>query len=343
MNDIQDRLAAFAAAVDAAMRRLLTSSPTYDGLYGMLRYHLGWVDRTLAPIEAPSGKKLRPGLCLLVAEALSGNWTPALPMATAVELVHNFSLIHDDIEDRSRLRRFRETVWAIWGEAHAINAGDAMLILAELALLEEPAALPPEIALGALARLNRTCRALCEGQYLDMCWEQEPWVSVDQYLEMIERKTARLFQCSAELGAFAVGASPIAQEQCAAYGSALGMAFQAVDDLLGVWGPEVETGKTADLDIANRKKTLPVVLGLSREAPSPARDRLRELLSLDRRLTPAETAEATRALEVLGAREEATAMARRFRAQALAALEHPAVSAHAEPLREFLHTALPSV
>jgi geranylgeranyl diphosphate synthase type I len=121
------------------------------------------------------------------------------------------------------------------------------------------------------------------------------------------------------------------------------MAFQIVDDLLGVWGPEAETGKTADLDVANRKKSLPVVLGLSAETPSPQRDRLRELFALDRQLTPEETAEATHALEALGVREETTTIARRFRAQALNELDHPAVRARSDLLREFLATALPLV
>jgi geranylgeranyl diphosphate synthase type I len=343
VNDVQSRLAAYAAAVDTAMKQLLASQTSYDGLYAMLGYHLGWLDRSMTPVDGASGKKLRPGLCLLIAESLGGDWRPAVPAAAALELVHNFSLIHDDIQDQSPLRRYRETVWAVWGEAQAINAGDAMLIVAEQALLERPGSLPPEIVVGALARLNRTCRALCEGQFLDMRWEHEASITVEQYVTMIERKTARLFECSAELGAFVVGASEAAQRQCAAYGSALGMAFQVADDLLGVWGPEAETGKTADLDIANRKKSLPVVLGLSAEAPSPERDLLRELFSLDRRLTPEETAEATRALEGLGVREETTAIARRFRAQALGELDHPSVRSHADLLRAFLATALPIV
>ncbi len=323
------------------MRKLVTAAPAFDELTTMLRYHLGWVDRAGAPIEGGSGKRLRPGLCLLVAESLHGEWQPALPAAAALELVHNFSLIHDDIQDRSHLRRFRETVWSIWGEAQAINAGDAMLIIAEQALLE--AALAPEVTVGALTLLNRTCRALCEGQYLDMRWEHERSIGVEQYVEMIERKTARLFQCAAELGALSVGASSAAQRQCAAYGSALGMAFQVVDDLLGVWGPEAETGKTASLDITTRKKTLPVVLGLASATASPERERLHELYGLDRDLTAEETAEAARALETLGVREETTAIARRFRAQALSELDHPAIRSHADLLREFLATALPNV
>jgi len=343
LNDFEARLGGYAGAVEEAMRQLVTATPAYDELTTMLRYHLGWVDRTGAPFESGSGKRLRPGLCLLVAESLNGDWRPALPAAAALELVHNFSLIHDDIQDRSNLRRFRETVWAVWGEAQAINAGDAMLIIAEQALLEARPALAPDIAVGSLTRLNRTCRALCEGQFLDMRWEHETSITVEQYIEMIERKTARLFQCSAELGALSVGASAAAQRQCAAYGSALGMAFQVVDDLLGVWGPEAETGKTASLDITTRKKTLPVVLGLSAPAPSPDRERLRELFALERELTPEETAEATRSLEALGVREETTTIARRFRAQALSELDHPSIRARAGLLREFLATALPNV
>jgi geranylgeranyl diphosphate synthase type I len=343
LNDVETRLVAYASVVEEAMRQLVTGASAADELTTMLRYHLGWVDRFGAPVEGGAGKRLRPGLCLLVAESLHGDWQPALPAAAALELIHNFSLIHDDIQDRSHLRRFRETVWAVWGEAQAINAGDAMLIIAEQALLEAKPALAPQIAVGSLQRLNRTCRVLCEGQYLDMHWERETSITVEQYIEMIERKTARLFQCSAELGALGVGATAAAQRQCAAYGSALGMAFQVVDDLLGVWGPEAETGKTASLDIATRKKTLPVVLGLASPAPSPDRERLRELFALDRELSPDETTEATAILEALGVREETTTIARRFRAQALRELDHPSVRARADLLREFLATALPNV
>ena len=342
MSDLERRLGTYGAAVDEAAERLLVSLPEFQSMYDMHRYHLGWLDQSMSRIVGPPGKKLRPALCLLVAESIATDWGPALPAATAVELVHNFSLIHDDIQDNSPLRRFRPAVWSLWGIAQGINAGDALLIVAEQALLEAEPPLHSEVALGALRLLNATCRALCEGQYLDMLWENEPVVTVEQYLEMIERKTARLFQCAAELGAFCVGAGPYVQAQVGRFASALGLAFQAADDLLGIWSPEAETGKTADLDVANRKKTLPVVLGLA-APPSAESDQLHALFRLDRLLTAEETFEATTILENLGAREQATGRARAYRDAALQELRQVPVPTGASILEEFVTTVLPSV
>lgn len=342
MSTLAARVAEYAAAVDADAERLLRSSATYRAMYDMHRYHLGWLDRSMAPVQGPPGKKLRPSLCLLVAECVAGDWRAALPAATAVELIHNFSLIHDDIQDNSSLRRFRPTVWSIWGIPQGINAGDALLIVAEQALTDAHPPLRPEVALGALRLLNATCRGLCEGQYLDMLWEREPAVTVEQYLEMIDRKTARLFQSAAELGAFCAGASPDVQQRFGRFASALGLAFQAADDLLGIWSPEAETGKPADLDVANRKKSLPVVLGLAAPA-SRTSDRLRELFRLDRLLTPGETNEATAILEELGARDQATARARGYRDEAVGILDELTPSKDVTALNEFVATALPRV
>jgi geranylgeranyl diphosphate synthase type I len=305
----------------------------------MARYHLGYLDESMAAIEAPSGKRLRPALCFLVTEAGCGDWRPALPAAVALELVHNFSLVHDDIQDESLLRRFRPTVWARWGRAQGINVGDAILILAEQALIESDG-LDPRARLAALKLLNRACRDLCEGQYLDLLWESQLDVSVAEYLDMIDRKTARLFQCSAELGALCAGVSVSVQAEFAAFGRALGLAFQIADDLIGAWGPEAATGKTADLDVANRKKTLPAVLGLAARASSVA-ERLRGLFALDRRLTTEETAEATSLLESLGARDQTVAYARRFQSEALDGLDHLAAHHDVTALRDFAGAILP--
>lgn len=340
MTALEVRLSTYVTAVDADIERLFSTRAQYRALYDMLRYHLGWLDASPWALPGVSGKRLRPALCLLVADALGKRWNGALPSAVAVELVHNFSLVHDDIEDQSALRRHRPTVWSKWGMAQGINAGDALLILAEQALAEA-AGMEPAVAIEALRLLNRACRGLCEGQHLDLLWENEASVSVDQYLEMIERKTARLFECAAQLGALCAGASWEAQRQSALFGSSLGMAFQALDDLLGVWGPEAETGKTADLDVANRKKTLPVVLGLS--APDSLEAyRLRALFSLDRQLTPTETAEATGFLEQLGVRECAIDYVRRYRDEALAHLDHPSVRDRSSELRAFTEAMLPA-
>jgi geranylgeranyl diphosphate synthase, type I len=335
---VEDRFSQFSLAVDNLTRELLVSQPQYDGLYDMLRWHVGWIDEQGTPVNALAGKKLRPALCLLVAEAVDGDWRLALPAAASVELIHNFSLIHDDIEDQSSLRRHRTTVWARWGLAHGINAGDAVLILAQQALIEHA---PAESALAALRILNRACRGLCEGQYLDMLWEKGPVVTVDEYLEMIERKTARLFQTSAELGALAGGATDEEREGFGAFGSSLGLAFQVVDDLLGVWAPEIETGKTAALDIATKKKAIPAILALSKAGPQV--ERFRALYNLDRQLTPEETAEAIDILDGLGIREETTAFASRYRLEALERLDGLSERPEVAPLRDFLVATLPNV
>lgn len=325
-------------AVDAFVERLLPTSPQFQGLYDMFRYHVGWLDPSLRRIEGPAGKKLRPTLCLLVADALGEGWERSIPAAAAVELVHNFSLVHDDIEDRSALRRYRETLWTVWGDAQAINVGDAVLVLAQRALAEAET-LPAEVGLQALRLLNQACLGLCEGQYLDLLWERETSVTVEQYLEMIERKTARLFECAAELGALSSGASADAQRQAALFGSSLGMAFQAVDDLLGVWSPEAETGKPGELDLASRKKSLPAVLGLAAPVSAEA-DRFRALFRLDRQLSADETNEARRLLDHLGIHEPAAAYARRYHDEALLHLDHPAVRDQAQPLVEFAEMTL---
>jgi len=333
----ESELAQRLEAVDAAVEMVLPNTPQFAGLYDMLRYHVGWIDRSLRRVEAPAGKKLRPTLCLMVADTLGEGWERAVPAAAAVELVHNFSLVHDDIEDRSPLRRYRETVWTVWGEAQAINVGDAILVLAQRAL-SEAETVPGETRLEALRLLNASCLGLCEGQYLDLLWERESSVTVDEYLEMIERKTARLFQCSAELGALCGGGSADAQRQAALFGQSLGLAFQAVDDLLGVWAPEDATGKTAELDLASRKKSLPAVLGLAE--PSDEGGRLRTLYGLGRHLTPDETAEAKDLLERMGIHERASAYAQRYHEEAVMHLDHPAVRGRADALIEFANATL---
>jgi geranylgeranyl diphosphate synthase type I len=333
------RLAGYIAAVDAEIERLCSATPRYSALYDMLRYHLGWLDARLTPAERAPGKRLRPALCLLIADTLGNGWRAALPAAVAVELVHNFSLVHDDIEDRSPLRRHRPTVWATWGIPHGINAGDALHVLAQQALVEADD-LEPSLVVDALRVLNRASRAVCEGQYLDLLWESEPPVSVDDYLEMIERKAARLFECAAQLGALYSGANSEVQRQAALFGNSLGMAFQALDDIIGAWGNETETGKSADLDIASRKKTLPVALAVS-GPDSPDRRRLKELFCLARELDPEETAEARGLLEKLGAREQAAQYVQRHRDEALAHLRHPLIGERASTLEEFARSMLP--
>jgi geranylgeranyl diphosphate synthase type I len=232
-----------------------------DEYYNMLAYHLGWTD------SGGGGKRIRPLLCLLACAAAGGDWRQALPLAAAVELIHNFSLIHDDIQDNSPLRHGRPTIWSRWGQAQAINAGDAMFTLAFLAPHRlSDLGVPPETTLAALAELKRTCLGLTQGQYLDMAFERRQRVTVDEYLSMIEKKTAVLIAASTYLGACIAGADPSRLDDYYHFGLNLGLAFQLQDDLLGIWGDPAVTGKSAASDLEKRKKSLPVVYGLERSA-----------------------------------------------------------------------------
>ena len=196
--------------VEAEMRAILSSpSAPFEPLYGMMHYHLGWVDAAFKPRHAYPGKLVRPSLLLLSCEAVGGDWEAALPAAAAVELLHNFSLIHDDIEDDSLTRRGRPTVWSLWGIAHAINVGDIMFSHAYHAISRlHTNGVATERVRTAYGLLNEACVSLCQGQYLDLAFEREAEVDVALYLQMIEKKTASLIACSSEMGALVGGASP---------------------------------------------------------------------------------------------------------------------------------------
>ena len=246
--------------LEAELRNALAGHDSLARFYGMMQYHMGWLDADLKPIQASGGKRLRPLLCLLTCEAVGGQIKHALPAAAAIELLHNFSLIHDDIEDVSATRRHRMTVWKLWGKAHGINCGDGMFAAAFLSLAHLcDRGVPVERALDAQRIVVETCLRLTEGQYLDMAFETQMGVDMDGYLQMIGGKTAALIACSARLGALLGGASDEAIEAYAAFGQNLGLAFQVIDDILGIWGREAETGKSARADILTHKKTLPIV------------------------------------------------------------------------------------
>ncbi len=262
---IQDYFGRYLPLIEAEMRRVIGGEEgLYAGHYGMLRYHMGWVDARMQPAVVNSGKRIRPVVCLLACEAAGGSVNDALPAAAAVELLHNFSLIHDDVEDDSPTRRHRPTVWALWGVPQAVNAGDAMFTLARLAL-HGLAGRPVSaaVAMDACTVFDYACLRLTEGQYLDMSFEGRLDVTVDEYVGMIGGKTAALLSASLELGALIGGASPATRQHVAEFGRSLGLAFQMEDDILGIWGNEAVTGKSAASDILTRKKSLPVVYALA--------------------------------------------------------------------------------
>lgn len=238
--------------------------PDAEGFATQMRYPLGWVDEHNRPYEHTTGKRIRPLLLLLATEAAGGDWQTALPAAAAVELLHNFSLIHDDIEDDSPMRHGRPTVWQVWGRANAINAGDALFALAHSALNQLRAA--PEIVLKVWSIFNRTCLDLTRGQYLDMRFEHQETVSVAEYLSMISGKSAALVSACAEIGALIGSGSEATAAHFAEFGKNLGIAFQIRDDILGIWGEVEVTGKSIATDVLSRKKSLPVLYGLSQSA-----------------------------------------------------------------------------
>jgi len=217
-------------------------------------YHFGWTEADGTPCSSDGGKAVRPTLTLLGARAVGAEPARAVPAAVAVELVHNFSLLHDDLMDGDTQRRHRTTVWAQWGPATAILAGDALLALSQEVLLEVPGPTGP----AAARTLAVATRELIRGQVQDMAFEGRPEVTVDQVLAMAEGKTAALLSAAACLGAVLVGAPQDHVDALADYGRHLGLAFQLVDDVLGIWGDPTITGKPARSDLRARKTSLPV-------------------------------------------------------------------------------------
>ncbi len=262
-------------AVEKELQRLVArlDAPRTALFHEMLTYHLGWTGEGAGP--AATGKRLRPLLLLLTCAAVSetGNqkeeqgeeaWLAALPAAAAVELIHNFSLVHDDIQDNSALRRGRPTVWKKWGVPQAINAGDALFILAQLALLELENRLPPAIVLRASRILQEACLALCNGQFLDLDYQEHADLTLEDYWPMVAGKTAALFSACAHLGALLGGADEALQEAYRNFGHYLGLAFQVQDDYLGIWGEEALLGKSTASDLMEGKKSFPVLCGLEK-------------------------------------------------------------------------------
>ncbi|MEE9248432.1 MAG: polyprenyl synthetase family protein [Dehalococcoidia bacterium] len=264
-------------------------------LYDMQRYHMGWVDEEGGPFDGP-GKCLRPLMCLLACEAVGGVWQKALPAATALELVHNFSLIHDDIQDGDTERRHRPTVWHRWGMAQGINAGDSMRGLGTLAILKGSTEHhPPCRVLAALEALENASLEMIEGQYLDISYEHQTSITIDEYLDMVSKKTGALMECSFYLGALLGTDNPDTVESLRRCGRELGLVFQIRDDTLGVWGVEECIGKSVASDIRRKKMCLPVVYAL--QTASGADQQYLHRLYEDRR--PAQDEEVDEVLAIL--------------------------------------------
>lgn len=252
------------AAIDRELRTCVDDSLSGypDEFTAMFTYQLGWTGGS--PSQKSQGKRIRPLLVLLACHAVGGDWQKALPAAAAVELLHNFSLIHDDIQDRSDTRRGQPTVWVKWGEALAINAGDAMLTVSHLSLMRLNNHFNSSTMIKAVQILQEACLNLTRGQFLDISFEEEPNLPLDLYWQMIEGKTSSLLSACLALGTLLGGGDDILRKTMAEFGTQVGRAFQVQDDYLGIWGDAFLTGKSATGDLESRKKTYPVLLGIKR-------------------------------------------------------------------------------
>lgn len=317
----ESEFGAILADVEAEMRAARQEQQEVAPLlWQMIDYHFGWDADSAARGARTAGKRVRPVLMALVAQAIAGDYRHVLPAAAALEFLHNFTLIHDDVMDRSLERRHRRTVWAIWGSDQAINAGDGLYALANLTLtrlirLDVPAAR----VVRAAAVLSQACLWTAEGQVLDMTFAQRDEVSVAEYLTMITHKTATLIEAATRIGALlSTDDKPIIQAY-GQFGRELGIAFQVRDDYLGIWGDEAITGKSATGDIREKKKSYPVLVAWE-QASAEDRAALRGLYA-QAALSDSDVNQVVRILERAGAPAETERVASQYFEAALARLD----------------------
>jgi geranylgeranyl diphosphate synthase type I len=276
--------------VDPAMRKAVDTIA--DPLRHIAGYHLGWWDEAGHPADANGGKAIRPALTLLTAGAVGGDPATVLPAAVAVELVHNFSLLHDDVMDGDLTRRHRRTAWSVFGRRYAILTGDALVTVAFDVLSSSGLS----SVQSGLRRLSSTILDLLHGQYEDILFERTDSVDLAECQHMAACKTGALLSCSAALGALFGGGTPDQVDHLGSFGEHLGLAFQHFDDLLGIWGNPATTGKPVHSDLDNRKKSLPVVAALVSDTSAG-----RELAELYRRESPLSTGELVHAADLVEA------------------------------------------
>jgi len=334
-GSLPENLATLQDKVEYQLKRIIYSKPLL--VYDMLQYHLGWQDIKGHPHGKYFGKLIRPCLCLLSCQAAGGNTSQILPAAASLELIHNFSLIHDDIEDTSCERHNQPTVWKLWGQPQAINAGDAMFTLAYLALLKlrENGVSYAKI-MRSVQILSEACLKLCEGQSMDITHEKRIDVSSEDYLKMIAQKTAALIAASTSIGAYLATEDERILSSFYEFGKNLGMAYQIHDDILGIWGVEGKTGKSIKSDILLKKKTLPVIYGLENSTGKNKKnlDKLYSQSSI-------EEEDIIKVVEILnksGALNHAQKLEQHYYQQALAQLDAVGIDPFRQaPLREVVH------
>ena len=259
--DTKELVSAIEAELQKQVSRL--DSPRTKPFHEMLTYHMGWTGEGAGP-EA-TGKRIRPLLVLLCTSSCGANWQLALPAAAAIELVHNFSLVHDDIQDNSSKRRGRDTAWVKWGAPMAINVGDALFVMSSQAIVDLKKDYSADVVMKAAEILHNTCLDLTRGQFLDMSYEERNDLGVEDYWHMISGKTSALIAACCHIGALLGGADDEKQEVYRSFGHYLGLAFQVQDDILGIWGDENVTGKSVASDLVEGKNSLPILAGLDKK------------------------------------------------------------------------------
>ncbi len=271
---LPDMFARYKDLVEQGMAAIVPA-PGLSELNIPLQYHLGWTDREGNPAATPAsqGKALRPTLCMFACEALDGDLNHAVSAAAAIELIHNFSLVHDDIQDQDVERRHQPTVWSIWGQPKALVTGDSMQCLGDLSMLRgAQLGVSPGTAVRVSRILTEGYLEMIEGQCLDLGFETRTTITTDEYLHMIACKTGALIRSAVEIGAVLASDDAAVAAAFASFGNYLGRAFQIRDDYLGVWGDEGATGKSTDSDIRRRKKSFPAVFALDRASGGARQD-----------------------------------------------------------------------
>ncbi len=325
----------YGESIQSALKSELSQRHSF--VYDMLRYYMGWADETGAPVAATTGKAVRPSLCLFGCEAGGGSVSQAMPAAVALELIHNFSLVHDDIQDEDETRHGRKTIWAVWGKPKALVAGNVLRVVADSALHGLlSSGLAKSRAVTAAQLLAESYMEMIEGQYLDISFEGRHDIGMDDYRRMISRKTGALLRCSLNLGA-AVGTDDAqtvaAFREC---GRALGYVFQIRDDVLGVWGQEDVTGKPVGADIRRKKNSYPVVYAMENAAHADSR-RLSSVYEKDE-LDESDVASVLEIMDRVGVREHASAEISEWADMAMQALAPIELSPSARhEVEEFTH------
>ena len=303
-------------ALEAELREVFSSRQGF--LYDLLRYHLGWTDQQGLPVDNPRTLYFPPMLALLSCEALSGDFRPALPVAAGVELVYNFTLVHGDVQAGRPEAQDRPSIWWVWGPAQAINAGDGLHALGRTTIMRlAQSGVAPDRVLRAVECLDRACLSLCEGQYMDLEFQDRLMVTSAAYFDMISRKIGALTGCSAESGALAARADDSACARFLEMGSKMGMAWQVSRDVADLWGNEGDSMSASS--VLNKKKSFPIIHAL--ENSDVATKRELGAIYMHRVLQPEDVSKLVEILDQVDARRFALEKAQELLDQAMEAVE----------------------